>query len=138
MYIYTVGVPRPATIGMFYWLNAVQPYNSGGWNYISELPLGSSGQFGFPFCCVQRNHVELPLVTLQSSNTAMDDSPALYSFIQYTMIFPLRLSCSSGIPQPRFLGTCHVCFETVITWATPEGNSKRFHQVYRKFDQRYT
>lgn len=23
--------------GMFYWLNAVQPYNSGGWNYISEL-----------------------------------------------------------------------------------------------------
>jgi len=23
--------------GMFYWLNAVQPYSSGGWNYISEL-----------------------------------------------------------------------------------------------------
>lgn len=23
--------------GMFYWLNAVQPYNSGGWNYITEL-----------------------------------------------------------------------------------------------------
>lgn len=26
--------------GMFYWLNAVQPYSSGGWNYISELQLG--------------------------------------------------------------------------------------------------
>eukprot|EP00913_Durusdinium_trenchii_P024683 g23170.t1 len=25
--------------GMFYWLNAVQPYNSGGWNYITELRL---------------------------------------------------------------------------------------------------
>lgn len=23
--------------GLFYWLNAVQPYNSGGWNYVAEL-----------------------------------------------------------------------------------------------------
>ena len=40
--------------GMFYWLNSVQPYNSGGWNYITELKLNhkrdKKGIFGIGLC----------------------------------------------------------------------------------------